>query len=158
MSFSLSDITGDVDHIQTSLDSIRDLMFEHLPEDASINDLFAGDNNLLSPLLQSVANDKTLLENIQDQNLNTGLIVHFCSSNKIIVYIKLGDQLANPIDSTATTSQSVPNVNNQFLEKLIHNSVLVEEQQHTIDQLEREKLDLEERVHLLEQQQQQQRK
>lgn len=139
LSFSLSDITGDVDHIQSSLDNIRDLMFEHLPENASLDDLFDDENNILSPLLQSVVTDKTLLENAQDQKLNTG------------------DQLADPIDSMAT-SQSVPNVGNQILGKLINDSVLVGKQQKTIDQLARENSDLQERVHQLEQQQQQQQR
>lgn len=43
-------------------------------------------------------------------------------------------------------------MNNQLLEQLINETALVEEQRHTIDQLAREKSDLEHRVHLLEQQ------
>ncbi|CAF4355614.1 unnamed protein product [Rotaria magnacalcarata] len=76
ISFSLDDITGDVDHIQSSLDNIRELMFETLPDGTSIEDLFGEDNGLLSPLLQSTTNDNQtedlLLENLSDSTLLTG--------------------------------------------------------------------------------------
>ena len=76
MSFSLSDISGDVDHIQSSLENIRDLMFDHLPDGTSIEDLFGEDNGLLSPLLEAVGNDpetaNLLLENLQEQKLAAG--------------------------------------------------------------------------------------
>lgn len=49
---SVDDITGDVDHIQSSLENIRDLMFESLPEDTrSIDSLFDEENEILLPLL-----------------------------------------------------------------------------------------------------------
>lgn len=50
---SLNDLTGDVDHIQTSLDNIRELMFDNLPDGTSIEDLFGDEHSLLSPLLQN---------------------------------------------------------------------------------------------------------
>lgn len=59
--------------------------------------------------------------------------------------------MVDPHESTAN-SQSVPNVNNQLLEQLINEANLVEEQRNTIDQLARANSDLENRVHLLEQQ------
>jgi hypothetical protein len=75
VSFSLDDITGDVDHIQSSLDNIRELMFDNLPDGTSIEDLFGEDNALLIPLLQAASNnDQTanlILENIQEQNAMT---------------------------------------------------------------------------------------
>ena len=77
VSFSLDDITGDVDHIQSSLDNIRDFMFDNLPDGTSIVDLFGDDNGLLSPLLQSTSNDdqttNSLLENKQEQKPSTSL-------------------------------------------------------------------------------------
>jgi hypothetical protein len=129
LSFSLDDITGDVDHIQSSLDDIRDFMFDHLPDEPTIDDLFGEDNGLLSPLLHTTSAHNPTANLLQDQKLIQG------------------DQ----IESTKN-SQSVPNVNNQLLEHLITESALVEEQRHTIDQLEREKSDLQDKIHLLEQQ------
>ncbi len=77
LSFSLDDITGDVDHIQSSLDNIRELMFDHLPDGTSIEDLFGEDNAFLSPLLQTISDNistgNPLLENLQDQKPMTGL-------------------------------------------------------------------------------------
>jgi hypothetical protein len=76
ISFSLDDITGDVDHIQSSLDNIRELMFDNLPHGTSIEDLFGEDNGLLIPLLQSVSNNdqtaSSLLGDIQEQQAMTG--------------------------------------------------------------------------------------
>ncbi|CAF0929653.1 unnamed protein product [Adineta ricciae] len=137
LSFSLDDITGDVDHIQSSLDNIRDLMFEHLPDGSSIEDLFAGENDLLLPLLhETTTNGQTpnlLLENTKDQRLSTG------------------DHISNEINHP-TNSQSVPNVNNQLLEQLMTENAKIEQQQNTINQLEQQKTLLENKVHLLEQQ------
>ena len=50
---SVDEITGDVDHIQSSLDNIRNLMFESIPYDGSIGSLF-GENDLLLPLLTPI--------------------------------------------------------------------------------------------------------
>lgn len=78
LSFSLDDINGDVDHIQTSLDDIRDLMFDHLPEGANFDDLFGDANGSLSPLLQATSSENNnstgnlFLENLQDQKLQSG--------------------------------------------------------------------------------------
>lgn len=132
LSFNLDDITGDVDHIQSSLDNIRELMFDSLPDGASIEDLFGVDNGLLSPLLKSTSIDNST-ENLQDQKP------------------LLGDHQSNQYEST-NNSQSVPNVNNQLLEQLITETARADEQQNTINQLAREKSDLEEKFHLLEQQ------
>lgn len=103
-------------------------MFDSLPEGTTIEDLFGEDHGLLSPLLKSTSIDNST-GNFQDQKPT------------------LGDE---QYDST-TNSQSVPNVNNKLLEQLITESAIVEEQQNTIHQLEREKSDLEEKIHLLEQ-------
>lgn len=78
LSFSLDDITGDVDHIQSSLDNIRDFMFDNLPEGTTMDDLFGDENGLFSPLLQATApenNNSTgnvFLDNAQDQKLHSG--------------------------------------------------------------------------------------
>ncbi|CAF1148386.1 unnamed protein product [Adineta steineri] len=137
LSFNLDDITGDVDHIQSSLDNIRDLMFDNLPDGTSIDDLFGADNELLLPLLQAVSTDgqtpNLLLENINDQNLTTG-----------------ENQPENL--STTTNSQSVPNVSNHLLEQLITETAKLEEQQNAINQLVRDKSDLQDKIHILEQQ------
>ncbi|CAF0825869.1 unnamed protein product [Rotaria sordida] len=137
ISFSLDDITGDVDHIQSSLDSIRELMFDNLPEGTSIEDLFGDDNGLLLPLLQSTTNDNQtgnlLLENLPEQTSNTG-------NNNF-----------EPIETTIN-SQSVPNINNQLFEQLITETAINEEQRNTIEHLEREKLNLTDKIHILEKQ------
>lgn len=147
--FSLTDITGDVDHIQSSLDNIRDLMFEHIPEGSSLDDLFGEDNGLLSTLLHT---DNPLLESLHDQKLMSS------KWRRRFFYLNENGYLdEQPTDSTTTTtSQSVPNVNNQLRQQL--GVVLLEEQQQTINQLEREKSALEDKVHLLEQQQTSERK
>ncbi|CAF3329087.1 unnamed protein product [Rotaria socialis] len=138
LSFSLDDITGDVDHIQSSLDNIRELMFETLPDGTSIEDLFGEDNGLLSPLLQSTTNDNQtedlLLENLSDSTILTGN-----NNNQ--------DQT-----NTAINSQSIPNVHNQLLEQLITETAKVEEQRNTIEQLEREKSNLTDKLYMLEKQ------
>ncbi|CAF0922106.1 unnamed protein product [Rotaria sp. Silwood1] len=135
INFSLDDITGDVDHIQSSLDNIRELMFDNLPEGTSIEDLFGADNGLLSPLLQSTTNDNPienlLLQNLSEQTSNTG------------------NNNSEPIDA-AINSQSVPNVNNQLFEQLITETAKVEEQRNTIEQLERDKSNLTDQIHRLE--------
>ncbi|CAF1288938.1 unnamed protein product [Adineta ricciae] len=163
VSFSLDDITGDVDHIQSSLDNIRELMFDHLPEHASIEDLFCDDHVLLSPLLTNngqttnILTDTTTEESkLTNNNNNITNPNHFIYSNsndinhtspcKQIILHKSEVPLANP--ST--------DVNNQLLEQLINETAKVEEQRQTIDQLEREKINLEGKIHQLEQQQQQQ--
>ena len=63
----------------------------------------------------------------------------------------LGDHQAEQ-NALTPNSQSVPNINNQLLEQLITEAGIVEEQQNTINQLSREKSDLENKIHLLEQQ------
>jgi hypothetical protein len=51
-------------------------MFDHLPDEPSIDDLFGEDNGLLSPLLQSTSNNNPtgnlLLETLQDQKSSLG--------------------------------------------------------------------------------------
>jgi len=58
------------------LDNIRELMFDSLPDGASIEDLFGEDHQLLSPLLESTSNNdpttNLFLENLQDQKPVTG--------------------------------------------------------------------------------------
>ncbi|CAF2400050.1 unnamed protein product [Rotaria sp. Silwood2] len=137
LSFSLDDITGDVDNIQSSLDNIRELMFDNLPEGTSIEGLFDEDSGLLSPLLQSTTNghpvENLLLESLPEQTPNTG------NNNSESI-------------ETVIQSQSVPNVNNQLLEQLITETAKVEEQRNTIEQLEREKSNLTDKIHMLEKQ------
>lgn len=153
--FSLDDITGDVDHIQSSLDNIREFMFDNMPDDDTLDDLFGEDHALLSPLLRAVEmSDQTsnlLLPNLQEQKPVT-------HGNSIISTVAVGLRSCvyflgnNQNDPLAPSSQSVPTVNDQLLEHLIHESAKVEEQRQAINQLQREKLDLKDKVHILEQQ------
>ncbi|CAF4640748.1 unnamed protein product, partial [Rotaria magnacalcarata] len=53
---------------------------------------------------------------------------------------------------TAINSQSIPNVHNQLLEQLITETAKVEEQRNTIEQLEREKSNLTDKLYMLEKQ------
>jgi hypothetical protein len=109
-------------------------MFDNLPDEPTIDDLFGEENGLLSPLLHTTSVNNPTANLLQDQKLIPGDY--------------------KPSDQTESTKtfQSVPNVNDQLLEHLITESALVEEQRYTIDQLEREKSDLEDKIHLLEQQ------
>ncbi|CAF4170516.1 unnamed protein product [Rotaria sp. Silwood2] len=69
--FSLHDITGDVNHIQTSLDNIRELMFDNLPDSTTIEDLFCDDHVLLSPLLTNNSQTTNILtDNSHDDKVN----------------------------------------------------------------------------------------
>jgi hypothetical protein len=135
--FSLDDITGDVDHIQSSLDNIRELMFDNLPDGTTIEDLFCDDHALLSPLQTT----NILTDNTQQTKMNNEY--HYPNDNKQIMLRKSEIPFKNPpID-----------VDNQLLEQLINETAKVEEQRQTINQLEREKINLEGQIHRLEQQQ-----
>ncbi|UJR09806.1 hypothetical protein I4U23_014032 [Adineta vaga] len=156
--FSLDDITGDVDHIQSSLDNIRELMFDNLPDNATIEDLFCDDHVLLSPLLTNNGQTTNILTDTTEEskltNNDNNNSTHFIYSNsndmnntsqcKQIILHKSEIPLTNP--ST--------DMNNQLLEQLINETAKVEEQRQTINQLEREKINLEGKIHRLEQQQQ----
>jgi hypothetical protein len=75
VSFSLDDITDDVDHIQSSLDNIRDFMFDNLPDGTSIDDLFDEDHQLLSPLLNATElsdhTSKAIVDNVHNEKIQT---------------------------------------------------------------------------------------
>jgi predicted nuclease with TOPRIM domain len=60
--------------------------------------------------------------------------------------------ISTSIDDTTTDTPCMSTVNDRLLVQLITESAKVKEQRQTIDQLEREKSDLKERIQLLEQQ------
>ncbi|CAF2131948.1 unnamed protein product [Rotaria magnacalcarata] len=151
--FSLHDITGDVNHIQTSLDNIRELMFDSLPDTTTIDDLFCDDHVLLSPLLANNSQTTNILtDNTQDEKLNDDFPY---SNNNGNIVTPICKQLILH-KSEYPTKISEIDVNNQLLEQLISETALIEEQRQTINQLEREKLNLEGKIHRFEQLQQQQ--
>ena len=153
--FSVDDITGDVDHIQSSLDNIREFMFDNMPDDATLDDLFGDDHALLSPLLRAAEmSDQTsnlLLPNPQEQKpVAQGNSITSSLSDGLWSCVDfLGNNQNDPL---APSSQSVPTVSDQLLEHLIQESAKVEEQRQAINQLQREKLDLKDKIHVLEQQ------
>jgi len=154
--FSLDDITGDVHHIQTSLDNIRELMFDNLPDGTTIEDLFCDDHVLLSPLLTTNSQTTNILtDNTQQSKVNNQFI--YPNSNGI-------DNSTAPCKQIILHKSEIPiknssvDVDNQLLEQLINETAKVEEQRQTINQLEREKINLEGKIHRLEQQQTNQRK
>ncbi len=149
--FSLDDVTGDVDHIQSSLDNIRELMFDNLPDGTTIEDLFCDDHVLLSPLLTNNGQTTNILnDNTQDLKVNNHFI--YSNSNEIGNTSSQCKQII--LHQSEIPSKTVQtDVNNQLLEQLINETAKVEEQRHTIHQLEREKLNLEGKIHRLEQQQ-----
>lgn len=127
-------------------------MFDNLPEGATIEDLFCDDHALLSPLLTTNGQTTNILtDNNEQSKVNNHFI--YPNSNEInnsttqckqIILHKSEIPIKNPtID-----------VDNQLLEQLINESAKVEEQRQTINQLEREKINLEGKIHRLEQQQQ----
>jgi hypothetical protein len=135
--FSLDDITGDVHHIQTSLDNIRELMFDNLPDNTTIEDLFSDDPALLSPLITT----NILTDNTDQSKTNNQFvyeIAHSTAPCKQLMLHKSEVPLKNDVD-------------NQLFEQLINETAKVEEQRQTINQLEREKLNLEGKIHQLEQ-------
>jgi hypothetical protein len=141
--FSLDDITGDVHHIQTSLDNIRELMFDNLPDGTTIEDLFCDDHALLSPLLTTTNGPTTniLTDNTEQSKTNNQFVYETTAPCKQLMLHKSEIPLKNvPIE-----------VDNQLLEQLINETAKVEEQRQTINQLEREKLNLEGKIHQLEQ-------
>ncbi|CAF3787003.1 unnamed protein product [Rotaria sp. Silwood1] len=154
--FSLHDITGDVNHIQTSLDNIRELMFDNLPDSTTIEDLFCDDHVLLSPLLTNNGQTTNILtDNIHDEKINN----HYpYSSNSNDINHTTSSKCKQIIlhKSELPSKISEIDVNNQLLEQLINETAIIEEQRQTIHQLEREKLNLEGKIHRFEQQQQQQ--
>jgi hypothetical protein len=150
--FSLDDITGDVDHIQSSLDNIRELMFDNLPDGTTIEDLFCDDHALLSPLLTNTVQTTNILsDNTQDLKVNN----HFMYPNSN----EIGNNALSQCKQIILHQSQLPSkpvqtdVNNQLLEQLINETAKVEEQRHTINQLEREKMNLEGKIHRLEQHQ-----
>lgn len=153
VSFSLDDITGDVDHIQASLDNIRDFMFDSLPEGASIEDLFGENNELLSPLLHAAANPlgntNQLAANVAEQQLlpTDNPQINPSQQQQILVPPTI-PEAAVP----SHTYQPVTNMNNQLLQQLIHEKATVQEQQQHIHQLEKAQSDLKDKILILEQQ------
>jgi hypothetical protein len=113
-SFCLDEFTGDVHHIQTSLDNIRDLMFDKLSDSSTtIDDLFGVENVLLSPSLPTTSNI------LVDEKPWPSKAIHQTNSDKLL-----------------------PDVNNQLLEQLIHETARIEGQQQAQNQFERDKLNL----------------
>jgi hypothetical protein len=154
--FSLDDITGDVHHIQTSLDNIRELMFDNLPDGTTIEDLFCDDHVLLSPLLTTNSQTTNILtDNTQQSKVNNQFI--YPNSNGIDNSTAQCKQIILH-KSEIPIKNSPVDVDNQLLEQLINETAKVEEQRQTINQLEREKINLEGKIHRLEQQQTNQRK
>ena len=159
LSFSLDDITGDVDHIQTSLDNIRDLMFESLPDGTTLEDLFGEDSEFLSPLLHAVetpAAEQKLAAMSKWDGAAADLFETFFPSDNHQTNPATQQVLVSPAVSATAPSQvhqPVQLVNNQLLQQLIHEKVTVEEQRHHIDELERAQSDLKDKIHQLEQQQ-----
>jgi hypothetical protein len=156
VAFSLDDITGDVHHIQTSLDNIRELMFDNLPHGTIIEDLFDDDHVLLSPLLTTNGQTTNILtDNTQQEKVNNHFI--YPNSNEI-------DNSTTQCKQIILHKSEIPlktpqiDVDNHLLEQLINETAKVEEQRQTINQLEREKMNLEGKIHRLEQQQINQRK
>ncbi|CAF3903164.1 unnamed protein product [Rotaria sordida] len=154
--FSLHDISGDVNHIQTSLDNIRELMFDNLPDSATIEDLFCDDHVLLSPLLTNNSQTTNILtDNTHDEKVNNHY-TYPTNSNDI------NNTTASKCKQVMLHKSELPSkiseidVNNQLLEQLINETAIIEEQRQTINQLEREKMNLEGKIHRYEQQQQQQ--
>ena len=152
----MDDITGDVHHIQTSLDNIRELMFDNLPDGTTIEDLFCDDHVLLSPLLTTNGQTTNILtDNIEQSKGNNQFIYPQTNETntsptqcKQLILHKSGIPLETPTIE----------VDNQLLEQLMNETAKVEEQRHTINQLEREKIHLKGKIHELEQQKSQPRK
>jgi hypothetical protein len=148
--FSLDDITGDVDHIQTSLDNIRELMFDSLPDSTTIEDLFCDDHVLLSPLLTNNGQTTNILtDNTEESKVNNHFI--YSDTNDIGNSSQCKQIILRKSEIPSINTQT--DVNNQLLEQLINETAKVEEQRQTINQLEREKMNLEGKIHRLEQQQ-----
>ena len=114
-SFCLDEFTGDVHHIQNSLDNIRDLMFGKIIDSTTIDDLFGVENVLLPP-------------------------PSLPSTSNILVNDKPWP--SKSIRSNNTDKLLLPDVNNQLLEQLIHETARIEGQQQAQNQCEREKLNL----------------
>lgn len=99
--FSLDDVTGDVHHIQSSLDNIRDFMFDNLPHGTTIEDLFCDDPVLLSPLLQTnILNDNDQQQQQQQPSNSCRQIILHKTEN--------------------TNPNKQVDVDNQFFENLIN--------------------------------------
>ena len=148
ITFSLDEFSGHVDHIQASLNHIRDFMFNKLPDGCAITDLFEDEHVLLSPLLPPTSN----LLTEDDPAGKAGGDLFYSSS-----VLDEDNDLPHPPQSNIPQHSSIlpspiAGVNNELLEQLIHESAKIEEQQHVIDQLEREKMNLQGKIHLLEQQ------
>ncbi len=140
----MDDITGDVHHIQTTLDNIRELMFDNLPDGTTIEDLFCDDHVLLSPLLTT----NILTDNTQQIKIDNHINYPDSQCKQIMLH-----KSENSLKSTSNID-----VDNQLLEQLINETAKIEEQRQTINQLEREKINLEGKIHRLEQQQINQKK
>ena len=157
LNFNVDDITGDVNHIQSSLDNIRDFMFDNMPEDATLDELFGDDHALLSPLLHAAEmadqSSNLFLPNLQEQKPVTlgKSTISIVSGGRWIAILYASLLGNNQNDPAPLSSQSVPTMNDQLFEQLIHESAKVEEQRQAINQLEREKSDLKDKIHVLEQ-------
>lgn len=147
LSFSLDDITGDVDHIQTSLDNIRDFMFESLPDNTSLEDLFGENSELLSPLLHAMETPAA------EQKLPATSKMNEVTADRFSIFSRSDNHQPNPPVVSGAAHPPVQIVNNQLLQQLIHEKATVQEQRHHIDELERAQSDLQDKIHLLEQQQ-----
>lgn len=151
-SFSLDEFSGHVDHIQLSLNNIRDFMFNKLPDGCAITDLFDDEHALLSPLLPPTSN----LLTEDDPTGKNGSDLFYSSSVPNDVH-GLSSQSQSNIPQHSTSNETImpsplTNVNNELLEQLIHESAKIEEQQQMINQLERDKMNLQGQIHRLEQQ------
>ena len=158
--FSLDEFTGHVDNIQTSLDNIREFMFNKLPDGSMIEDLFDDENVLLSPLLPSSSN--LLNEPIADPKGNHSYDYQSESSNgaeilpatnSVVPPAVINKEKLNSVNNDSTSSRSMPQVSKQLLEQLIHQNKTIEhQQQNQIKQLESENMKLQARLNVLDQQ------
>ena len=120
--FSLDDITGDVHHIQSSLDNIREFMFENLPDGTTIEDLFSDDPSLLSPLLSTT----NILSDDLDQSKSTNNpVIH--STPPLPVQCK---QLMLHKSELPMKTPTL-NVDNQLLEQLFNETIQSDQQPST---------------------------
>lgn len=134
-------------------------MFDNLPEGTTIEDLFCDDHALLSPLLTSTTNN-TNNNHHHSNNPTTNILTDNTEQLKTtnhFIYSNSNDQCKQLMlhkSQLPIIKNSTIDVDNQLLEQLINETVKVEEQRQTINQLEREKINLEGKIHRLEQEQQ----
>jgi hypothetical protein len=152
-SFCLDEFIGHVDHIQSSLDHIREFMFNKLSDDTIIDDLFNEEHVLLSPLIPPTSN--LLTNDAQEQQLNNDLFY----SSPLSIDKKRLVQSPSLLSSQTTVntddcirSRSISNVDNQLLQQLIEETAKMEEQRHQIKRLQHEHRNLQDEIHLFAQQ------